>query len=255
VRKAFAASRRFVMEAKVTEEAMRGLAKAMKASGSGQGPGQGSGQGPGPEPGKGEGSKGAQGLAGSLGPPLLQRAQGLLARYGVDGEIAARLPPWAAYLLLNQPRPQREVGLPLDFSLMKMAAESGKDVQGLETLDEQMASLSGLAAADQSRLLSQTVCHYDQIQLDLVELVDLYVAHDLPGLFATLHRYEPDPTGADERLAASLLWRRNERMLARMAPYLREGGAFVAVGALHLPGDLGLLALLRKEGYAVTAVQ
>ncbi len=36
-------------------------------------------------------------------------------------------------------------------------------------------------------------------------------------------------------------------------PLLEEGGLFIAVGALHLPGKKGLVALLREAGYTVTA--
>ena len=37
-------------------------------------------------------------------------------------------------------------------------------------------------------------------------------------------------------------------------PYLEEGGAFIAVGALHLAGDSGLVELIRGAGYTVSAV-
>ncbi len=47
---------------------------------------------------------------------------------------------------------------------------------------------------------------------------------------------------------------RNKRMVARMADILGEGGSFVAVGALHLPGDEGVLNLLAEQGYKVTRV-
>jgi uncharacterized protein YbaP (TraB family) len=43
-------------------------------------------------------------------------------------------------------------------------------------------------------------------------------------------------------------------MVARAGPILDAGNAFVAVGALHLPGPEGLVALLRKAGYTVTRV-
>ena len=37
--------------------------------------------------------------------------------------------------------------------------------------------------------------------------------------------------------------------------YLARGGAFIGVGALHLPGKQGLVALFRESGYTVTAVE
>jgi uncharacterized protein YbaP (TraB family) len=51
-----------------------------------------------------------------------------------------------------------------------------------------------------------------------------------------------------------LLYDRNTRMLERMQPQLKAGNSFVAVGALHLYGDKGLLAQLAREGYKVTRV-
>ncbi|MBI3774645.1 MAG: TraB/GumN family protein [Gammaproteobacteria bacterium] len=58
----------------------------------------------------------------------------------------------------------------------------------------------------------------------------------------------------EQKLIAELIDARNLRMLERMAPRLKEGKAFVAVGALHLPGDHGLLRLLEKAGYHVSAM-
>ena len=62
----------------------------------------------------------------------------------------------------------------------------------------------------------------------------------------------PGEAGAlfDQRL----LYDRNTRMLERMQPQLKAGNSFVAVGALHLYGDKGLLAQLAREGYKVTRV-
>jgi uncharacterized protein YbaP (TraB family) len=59
----------------------------------------------------------------------------------------------------------------------------------------------------------------------------------------------------DQQLAAEfqdrLITRRNRLMAERLQPYLQEGNAFVAVGALHLPGETGLLELLEQRGYTV----
>jgi uncharacterized protein YbaP (TraB family) len=65
-------------------------------------------------------------------------------------------------------------------------------------------------------------------------------------------------TGEQAALMATfidrLLDRRNARMVERMTQHLARGGAFVAVGALHLPGEGGILGLLEAQGYRVTRV-
>ena len=43
-------------------------------------------------------------------------------------------------------------------------------------------------------------------------------------------------------------------MAERAAPILAGGNVFIAVGALHLPGNEGLIELLRKQGFTLTAV-
>ena len=45
---------------------------------------------------------------------------------------------------------------------------------------------------------------------------------------------------------------RNLRMRDAALPLLADGGAFIAVGALHLPGAIGLVELLRGAGFTVT---
>ena len=47
---------------------------------------------------------------------------------------------------------------------------------------------------------------------------------------------------------------RNARMAERAGRWLEAGGAFIAVGALHLPGEQGLLERLRAQGYAVEKI-
>ena len=62
----------------------------------------------------------------------------------------------------------------------------------------------------------------------------------------------------DQRLADEfqqhLVVDRNHRMAERMRQYLQQGQAFIAVGALHLPGEEGLLNLLEQQGYTVRRV-
>ena len=64
-----------------------------------------------------------------------------------------------------------------------------------------------------------------------------------------------DPDAALEIFWDHLIVKRNKRLADRAAPYLRRGGAVMSVGALHLPGEDGLVELLRKKGFTVTRPQ
>ena len=57
-----------------------------------------------------------------------------------------------------------------------------------------------------------------------------------------------------ERFLELLLWQRNRRMAGRMLPHLEAGGAFIAIGALHLPGVGGVLDILSGHGYTVESI-
>jgi uncharacterized protein YbaP (TraB family) len=47
---------------------------------------------------------------------------------------------------------------------------------------------------------------------------------------------------------------RNERMTNRIAEFIKKQPTFIAIGALHLPGDIGVIARLRKKGFTVVPV-
>ena len=65
---------------------------------------------------------------------------------------------------------------------------------------------------------------------------------------------QPELKPLNEVFAQRLLFDRNVRMFERMQPQLRAGNAFVAVGALHLYGEKGILSLLQRDGYRVSRV-
>ncbi len=88
------------------------------------------------------------------------------------------------------------------------------------------------------------------------QMIALYLEQDLAGLVAMA---EDHPTLASPDDEAAFMQRlvddRNRIMVTRMESGLREGGAFVAVGALHLPGEQGIVRLLEGKGYRVSVVE
>ena len=172
-----------------------------------------------------------------------------LADYGVSESLAATMKPWAAFTTMSMPI--GATAAPLDLQLMGAARQAGKKVLGLETLAEQLAVFEGVSEPDQVSMLREVVCHYDTFQHELGEMVDAYVARDLAGLVEQAMRYE---SAEKDAFMDKLLWARNVRMAARIVPLLGAGHAFIAIGALHLPGARGVLHLLEQQGYRVEAV-
>jgi hypothetical protein len=161
--------------------------------------------------------------------------------------------PWAVATTLSMPA--AGTGMVLDRVLYEQALQDGKAVAGLESVHEQLAIFEGLSVDDQVALLRDAVEQLPGIAALQEALLDAYKRRDLAAMLAINAAALED---GDRRLADDfqrrLVTDRNRLMADRVQPYLREGRAFVAVGALHLPGDEGLLNLLQKQGYTVKAV-
>jgi len=186
-----------------------------------------------------------------VGPGLFELAAGHLVHHGITGALADHMRPWAAYMTLSFP-PQ-DGGQALDLYLMEQARAQGKELFGLETMLEQVEILSGMEEEQQVRMLRDTACNYEQIQREIQDMKRLWLARDLDGLVRVMNSYS-DSSIASRELLERLLYARNRRMAARLQTHLRRGNVFIAVGALHLPGEEGILALLKKRGYRISAV-
>jgi hypothetical protein len=140
--------------------------------------------------------------------------------------------------------------------LFQRAQQAGKPLHGLETIAEQLEVFEGLPLDDQVALLRDAVEQFASIDGMNDELLAAYKRQDLAAMVAI---NEAAMATGDQRLAGEfqrrLIVDRNHRMAGRMEPWLQQGGAFVAVGALHLPGEQGLVSLLRQRGYSVRAVE
>jgi hypothetical protein len=183
-----------------------------------------------------------------LGTERFGAVRSAVAGYAVPEDRLRRMKPWAAMMTLSLPPPK--TGLYLDFSLSLRAAGFGAEVSGLETLEEQLSFLERMSLEDQLLMLDQALAEHDQVQAVHDELVDTYLAGDLASLEAAAREEMaalPESTRAwfqEEGIDA-----RNRRMARNALPLLEQGCVFIAVGALHLPGESGLIALLREAGY------
>ena len=194
-------------------------------------------------------------LAGVVGEDLFKKIVPLTTDIGLPAEMARLFKPWAMVLLLQMPRQQaQEV---LDFMLQRMAAQQGKALNYLESVDEQVAAFETMSEAEQIALLKHAVATYPELKTQKEKLVQAYLQRDL-ALMWQIGEAEiaqrPDLKPLKQVFDQRLLYDRNTRMVERMQLQLKSGGAFVAVGALHLYGEKGLLSLLARDGYRVSRV-
>lgn len=182
---------------------------------------------------------------------LYARTVEILGTYDLPEQIVSVMKPWAAFMTMSYP-PGTEVVL--DLTLLERAQQSGAALHGLETMEEQGSVFNDLTLSEQVQLLTDTVCHYAIISGDFERMKELYLERDLKGLSVYGQRHVFEDNALYERVTERLLTDRNELMVERMLPLLDKGDAFVAVGAMHLPGSEGILSLLSGRGYTVERV-
>jgi uncharacterized protein YbaP (TraB family) len=191
-------------------------------------------------------------LPGVAGEALYKRVAALSGGMGLPEAAVRIFKPWAMTLMLSVP-PQDPTQV-LDFVLARTAQELGKVVLELESLDEQVAVFEGMPEADQVALLQHAVTNYERLPRIIERLIGEYLRRDLAALWRISEESGGEMGRIKEIFVQRLIYDRNDRMAQRMEATLGQGGAFFALGALHLYGDRGVLARLQQRGWRVTRV-
>ncbi|ARS37335.1 TraB/GumN family protein [Pontibacter actiniarum] len=136
--------------------------------------------------------------------------------------------------------------------LMELAHAQQKEVLGIETIKEQMDVVDMLPNDLYADMLVRTVRDIPRSKAAYHKMVDLYLAQDLKGLEELMKQ---DYTEEDYRKFKEVfLVRRNEKWIPVLEQMAKDKPTFFAVGAGHLTGENGVVALLRRQGYKVTPV-
>jgi hypothetical protein len=185
-----------------------------------------------------------------LAPDLYRRCVEVAVARGLPESVLLDLKPWAVMTMISMPRAQ--TGEFLDRHLHHLASARGKSTLGLETTAEQLALFEQFSLAEQRALLRAALAEQAQTPQRHEELVDTYLRGDLRGLLALSDAEVPGlDAGLRRRFREVLVDARNRRMLGRIAVLPHPQRYFIAVGALHLPGETGLLNGLAQRGYRI----
>ncbi|WVT75442.1 TraB/GumN family protein [Sinorhizobium chiapasense] len=186
-----------------------------------------------------------------------QLEAGLKAR-GIPLTLVARMKPWmiASFVALPACEITRKAAGAsfLDKKIAEDAVGRGKALKGLETLIEQLSAMDSLPTELHLRALIETLALGKTIDDVFATMTDLYLAGDT-GMIMPMMKAVDTTSSEDFGYAdfeQRIIVERNRTMATRAEPILMDGGAFMAVGALHLPGKEGLVELLRAQGFILT---
>ena len=191
-------------------------------------------------------------LRGVLGEPLYGRVSAAAASLGMPMTGLDTLAPWVVGIEITDLAYEHEGFDPeqgVEEQLVRRAQADRKPTAGLETLPEELGSLSSLSSADQVRMLDQTVDELKDLKSEMGEVTSAWRNGDTARLAALLSsEYRAFPS-----LYRPLVTDRNRRWIPQVEELLRSSdNSLVVVGALHLVGEGGLLELLRSKGYTIT---
>ena len=134
-----------------------------------------------------------------------------------------------------------------EMELVEKAKKREMEIEGLETAEYQISMFDSIPYTEQAEMLMQAVNGEGDLGNDMMaEMVELYTQQDLEGLYKMISGSED--LGDYEDL---LLVTRNKNWIPKIQKFSKEEVAFIAVGAGHLPGENGVINLLKKEGYTV----
>lgn len=135
----------------------------------------------------------------------------------------------------------------VEEQLMKLAKENKKEIQGLETMAFQASVFDSIPYTTQAKELLKTIDSINSYKKYFDTMLAVYKNQQLNEIENLFSKSE---FGMEDNKDI-LLNDRNKKWVVQLKKIMKKEAVFVGVGAGHLVGKLGLIALLRKQGYTV----
>lgn len=139
----------------------------------------------------------------------------------------------------------------VEEQLMQLAKQNKKQIQGLETMAFQASVFDSIPYKDQAKELLKSIDSLDTYKKYFSKMVQVYKNQELKKIAVLFNDNE---FGMQDNQDI-LLDKRNANWVAKLKEVMQNESVFIAVGAGHLVGEKGLIALLRKAGYTVRALE
>ena len=189
-----------------------------------------------------------------LDPAVYDLTEARAAELGLPLMLLERLEPWLVALTLmdlGMSRLGYQANQGLEQYLLRRSLADGKEILGLESLDDQIGIFDSLSWADQEALLLQTLTDLEAPDAEMTQLLEAWRDGSLEDLATELSGdFDEFP-----ELETALISARNRRWAVTLEELLRRPGRYlVVVGALHLVGEDSVVELLSARGLDVSFV-
>lgn len=139
-----------------------------------------------------------------------------------------------------------------ELELIKVAKEQNEEILGLETIEDQMKVFEDIPLEDQyADLIRMAEDNLEYDKSNFARLLEVYKSEDITAMLDMMDD-ENNKTFSEHQDV--LLENRNKNWISKIEAFAKEQPTFFGVGAGHLAGENGVIQLLRKAGYSVTAV-
>ena len=136
-----------------------------------------------------------------------------------------------------------------EMEFNKMAKKNRKKTLGLETMDYQLETINKISINDQAKMLMEEFDKNPTEQFN--DLLRLYLNEDLNGLYSIVTSESSQINNFNQ----DFLDVRNKNWIPVIESQIKVNSTFIAVGAAHLPGENGVINLLKMKGYTVEPVK
>ncbi len=137
-----------------------------------------------------------------------------------------------------------------DIELLHIAIKNKLKPFSLEPIEREAEALNSYPLLNQTRSLLYSVEHFDEQKSDFEKLMVKFPFGTLDEIF----EYAQHPTERNPIFIEEFYSKRNAEWLPKIDKMVHDQPAFICIGVSHLNGDLGLLTLLKKEGYTLTSI-
>ena len=171
-------------------------------------------------------------------------------KLGATAYLMNTMKPFFVASAMQQSEFSQDMETALDLYFLKKAREAGKLCYGVEKFQVQVDAIDAIKLKDQIKMLSQSL--HDTTTADTSEsqkLLEVYLAADLDKMLEM-----SNDASMPAKFNKIFLIDRNVGMAKNFEKIAKEHSLFCAVGAAHLGGEKGVIALLRKKGYTVEPV-